>query len=67
MAYMAGVVGELTGRLTRREPRGSLDGIRMASLPMRYDSSKAVNELGVLQMSQVRLHGHSGERLYLHE
>ncbi len=49
VAYMAGVVGELTGRLTGREPRASLDGVRMASLPMRYDSSKAVNELGLPQ------------------
>jgi dihydroflavonol-4-reductase len=47
VAYMAGVVGELTGRLTGREPRASLDGVRMASLPMQYDSSKAVNELGL--------------------
>jgi dihydroflavonol-4-reductase len=49
VAYMAGVVGELTGRLTGREPRASLDGVRMAGLPMRYDSSKAVNELGLPQ------------------
>jgi dihydroflavonol-4-reductase len=49
VAYMAGAVGELTGRLTGREPRASLDGVRMASLPMRYDSSKAVKELGLPQ------------------
>ncbi len=47
VAFMAGVVGELTGRLTGREPRATLDGVRMASIPMRYDSGKAVKELGL--------------------
>ena len=49
VAYMAGAVGELTGRLTGQEPRASLDGVRMASLPMQYDSRKAVQELGLPQ------------------
>lgn len=51
VAYMAGVFGELSSRLTGREPRASLDGVRMASIPMRYDSSKAVKELGLPQTS----------------
>ena len=49
VAYMAGAVGELTGRLTGQEPRASLDGVRMARLPMQFDSRKAVQELGLPQ------------------
>lgn len=49
VAWMAGAVGELTGRLSGREPRATLDGVRMASIPMRYDSSKAIKELGFPQ------------------
>jgi dihydroflavonol-4-reductase len=49
VAYMAGLFGGLAGRLTGREPRASLDGVRMAGLPMRYDNSKAVRELGLPQ------------------
>jgi dihydroflavonol-4-reductase len=49
VAYAAGAVGELWGRLGRREPRASLDGVRMAGSPMRYDSAKAVKELGLPQ------------------
>lgn len=45
VAYMAGTVGELWSRLSGREPRASLDGVRMASCPMQYDSSKAVKGL----------------------
>ena len=47
VAYMAGVFGELSGRLTGNEPRASLDGVRMAGHPMQYDSRKAVTELGL--------------------
>ena len=47
VAYMAGVFGELSGRLTGHEPRASLDGVRMAGHPMQYDSQKAVKELGL--------------------
>jgi dihydroflavonol-4-reductase len=48
VAYLAGAAGEMMGRLTGREPRASLDGVRMAGYPMRYDSSKAANELGLV-------------------
>jgi dihydroflavonol-4-reductase len=68
VAWMAGAVGELTGRLSGREPRATLDGVRMASIPMRYDSSKAVKELGFPQtplhtaaveaVEWFRTHGH---------
>lgn len=49
VAYMAGAVGELWGRFSGREPRASLDGVRMAGFPIRYDSGKAVKELGLPQ------------------
>jgi dihydroflavonol-4-reductase len=49
IARMAGVIGERTGRLSGREPRATLDGVRMASIPMRYNSSKAIKELGFPQ------------------
>ncbi len=49
VAYMAGAAGELWGRVTGREPRASLDGVRMTGSPMRYDSNKAVKELGLPQ------------------
>ncbi|MDH4369149.1 MAG: NAD-dependent epimerase/dehydratase family protein [Nitrospira sp.] len=68
VAWMAGAVGELTGRLSEREPRATLDGVRMASIPMRYDSSKAIKELGFPQtplrtaaaeaVEWFRTHGH---------
>lgn len=47
LAYVAGACGELTAWLTRREPFASLDGVRMASRPMQYESRKAVEELGL--------------------
>ncbi len=47
VAYMAGVFGEVSGRLAGREPRAALDGVRMAGHPMQYDSRKAVEELGL--------------------
>jgi dihydroflavonol-4-reductase len=49
VAYVAGAFGEVWGRLSGREPRASLDGVRMAGHPMRYDSSKAVKELELPQ------------------
>jgi dihydroflavonol-4-reductase len=68
VAWMAGAVGELSGRLSGREPRATLDGVRMASIPMRYDSSKAIKELGFPQtplrtaaaesVEWFRTHGH---------
>lgn len=47
VAYMAGVFGELSSRLTGNEPRASLEGVRMAGHPMQYDGRKAVTELGL--------------------
>ncbi len=49
VAYLAGAAGEMMGRVTGREPRASLDGVRMARCPMQYDSGKAVKELGLPQ------------------
>ena len=49
VAYMAGAAGELWGRVTGREPRASLDAVRMAASPMRYEGGKAVKELGLPQ------------------
>ena len=49
LALCAGACGELLARLTGQIPRASLDGVRMAKQPMRYDSSKAVKELGLPQ------------------
>jgi hypothetical protein len=50
------------------QPRATLDGVRMASIPMRYDSSKAIKELGFPQtplrtgaaeaVEWFRTHGH---------
>ena len=51
VAYIAGAAGEMMGRLSGREPRASLDGVRMAGQPMRYDSRKAMSELGLPQTS----------------
>lgn len=51
VAYAAGMIGEAIAKLSRREPRASLDGVRMARDPMQYDSSKAVRELGFSQSS----------------
>ena len=48
-AWCAGVCGEFAGRLTGQVPRASLEGVRMARQPMRYDSSKAVKDLGLPQ------------------
>ncbi len=49
MAYMAGAIGEMWSGLSGHEPRASLDGVRMAGSPMRYDSSKSVKDLGLPQ------------------
>lgn len=49
LAYLAGSTGEMLGRLTGREPRATLDGVRMARCPMWYASGKAVRELGLPQ------------------
>jgi len=49
VAWMAAVVGNFYGRLTAREPQATLDGVRMAGLPMRYDSRKAIEQLGFPQ------------------
>lgn len=49
VAYGAGACGELLARLTGHAPRASLDGVRMARQPMRYESRKAVEELGLPQ------------------
>jgi dihydroflavonol-4-reductase len=49
VAWMAAVVGNLFGRITAREPQATLDGVRMAGLPMLYESRKAVEQLGFPQ------------------
>ncbi len=49
LAYMAGASGQLWGRLSGREPRATLDGVRMAGHPRQYSSAKAVKELELPQ------------------
>ena len=49
VAWMAALVGNFYGRMTAREPQATLDGVRMANLPMRYSSRKAVEQLGFPQ------------------
>jgi dihydroflavonol-4-reductase len=49
VAFCAGACGELLSRLSGQAPRASLDGVRMARQPMRYDSRKSVEELGLPQ------------------
>lgn len=51
VAWCAGACGELVGRLTGGVPRASLEGVSMARQPMRYDSAKAVKDLGLPQTS----------------
>ncbi len=49
VAYVAGMFGTAWARVTSRAPQATLDGVRMAATPMRYDASKARNELGLPQ------------------
>ncbi len=49
VAYVAGMFGTAWARVGGRAPQATLDGVRMAATPMRYDSSKARNELGLPQ------------------
>lgn len=51
VALCAGAGGELSALVTGHVPRASLDGVRMAKQPMRYDSRKAVTELRLPQTS----------------
>jgi dihydroflavonol-4-reductase len=51
IAYLTGLVGNIWGRFSGREPQAILDGVRTARVPMQYDSKKAVNELGFPQTS----------------
>jgi len=46
VAYVAGAVGSAWAQVTKREPQATLDGVRMAGQPSRYDCSKARGELG---------------------
>lgn len=49
LAYAAGVVGSAWGRISGRVPQATREAVRMAAIPMRYDSTKAVRELGLPQ------------------
>lgn len=51
VAYLAGLAGSTWGRISGREPRAILDGVRSARVPMQYNSTKAVTELGLPQTS----------------
>ena len=47
VAYLAGAVDEaVTGRLLRREPRATIDTVRMGKKKMWASSDKAERELG---------------------
>jgi dihydroflavonol-4-reductase len=45
-AFATGVVGEMTGRLFKGEPRATIDTVRMGSKMMFASSDKAERELG---------------------
>lgn len=49
VAYAAGAIGSAWGWISGKEPRAALEGVRMAARPMRYDSRKAIRELGLPQ------------------
>ena len=49
VAYLAGIFGTAWTRLTHREPQATLDGVRMAAMPMRYDGNKTREDLGLPQ------------------
>lgn len=49
VAYLAGLAGSAWGRISGHEPQAILDGVRSARVPMQYDSTKAVTELGLPQ------------------
>ena len=49
VALMAAYGGNVYGRLTGHEPQATLDGVRMARLPMLYESRKSVEQLGFPQ------------------
>ena len=49
VAYAVGGISELWARWMGGEPWATRDGVRMTTVPMRYDNSKAVNELGLPQ------------------
>jgi dihydroflavonol-4-reductase len=44
--YPIAAVGEAVASITKREPRGTLDGVRMARKHMYFSSAKAERELG---------------------
>ena len=47
VALASGMVGTTWSRVAGGEPLASLDGVRMARIPMRYDAGKARTELGL--------------------
>jgi dihydroflavonol-4-reductase len=49
VAYTAGLMGTAWGRLSGREPQATHEGVRMAGRPMQFDSTKAIQELGLPQ------------------
>lgn len=52
LALMTGAISEfIADYVTHRSPRASLTGVRLARYEMYFDSTKAVNELGLPQNS----------------
>ena len=49
VAFASGIAGTAWSRVVGGEPLASLDGVRMARIPMRYDSGRARRELGLRQ------------------
>ncbi len=49
VAYVAGLAGTAWGCLSGREPQATHEGVRMAGRPMQFDSTKAIQELGLPQ------------------
>jgi dihydroflavonol-4-reductase len=46
LVYPVAAVSEVMAKLTKREPRVSLDGVRMSAKHMYFSSRKAERELG---------------------
>jgi dihydroflavonol-4-reductase len=49
LAWSAAAVSELISNVTKRPPVAPLAGVRLARTPMRFDSGKAIRELGLPQ------------------
>jgi dihydroflavonol-4-reductase len=49
LAWSTAAISELIANVTKRPPVAPLAGVRLARTPMRFDSTKAIRELGMPQ------------------